>query len=336
VPIPATQEIFLAMLKISTNFQGRAIAVLFAASLGAQTPSWTVPASGYVYDSIARTIRPVVGFLGSSYAGPPVLSDLAWASVAPGGHAALIVQQGRLSWIRDLSSPNLAPVGIDGVDPISVDCRWSADVSTSAVLSPGTATLTWLSGSQVTNRLDLSTLQAGAWTMLAADPKAGSVLLASNADGLWTLWLVSPSAQPSNLGTAQHPVSAAFAQRSSSVFVAEADAPRVSRIQWADGSPAQSVLGTDDGIQSLSGLALSGDDQTLFAADPLAKAVRAYDLTSGTAAPVLPLSENPGALLPTGSSQFLLNSRERPDAPLLLLDISGPPKVWFVPMGGGQ
>jgi hypothetical protein len=335
VPIN-TYEILLAMLKTSTKLTGRAIAALFAASLSAQTPSWNLPASGYVYDSISRTIRPVVGFLGSSYAGPPVLADLAWASVAPGGHAALIVQQGRLSWLQDLSSPNLAPVGIDGVDSTAIDCRWSADASASAVLSPGTATLTWLSGSQVTNRLDLSTLQTGAWTLLAADSKAGSVLLTSNADSVWTLWLVSPNGQPSNLGTAQHPVAAAFAQRSSSVYIAEADAPRVSRIQWTAGSPAQSVLGTDDGIQSLSGLTLSGDDQTLFAADPLAKVVRAYDLNSGTPAPVLPLTENPGALLPTGSNQFLVNSRERPDAPLLLLDISGPPKVWFVPMGGGQ
>uniref|UniRef100_Q01XJ1 Uncharacterized protein n=1 Tax=Solibacter usitatus (strain Ellin6076) TaxID=234267 RepID=Q01XJ1_SOLUE len=324
------------MLKISLRVQGRAIAVLFAASLSAQTPSWTLPASGYVYDSISRTIRPVVGFLGSSYAGPPVQAGLAWASVAPGGHAALIVQQDRLWWLQDLSSSNLPPVGIDGVDSTALDCRWSADASTSTVLSSGSATLTWLSGSQVTNRLDLSTVQAGVWTMLAADSKANSVLLASNADGVWTLWLLSPNGQPSNLGTAQHPVSAAFAQRSSAVYIAEADVPRVSRIQWADGSPARSVLGTDDGIQSLAGLALSGDDQTLFAADPLAKVMRTYDLSSGTPAPVLPLTENPGALLPAGSSQFLVNSRERPDAPLLLLDVSGAPKVWFVPMGEGQ
>ncbi len=324
------------MLKTSFKSQCRTIAVLFAASLGAQTPSWTLPASGYVYDSISRTIRPVVGFLGSSYAGPPVQADLAWASVAPGGHAALIVQQGRLWWVQDLANPNLPLSGFDGIDVTALDCRWSTDASTSVVLALGSATLTWLSASQITSHRDLSTIQDGAWTLLAADSKASSVLLAANAAGVSTLWLVSPYSQPVNLGTSQHPVAAVFAQHSAAVYVAEADVPRVSRIPFADGATPEIILGTDNGIQALSGLALSADDQRLFAADPLAKTVRAYDLGSPDAAAVLPLSENPGGILPTGSSQFLVNARERPDAPLLLLDISGPPKVWFVPMGGGQ
>jgi hypothetical protein len=81
---------------------------------------------------------------------------------------------------------------------------------------------------------------------------------------------------------------------------------------------------------------LSADDRQLFAADPSARVVRVYDLGSRQAGAVLPLTESPGALLPSGSGQFLVNSRERPDAPLLLLDISGPPRVWFVPMGSSQ
>lgn len=335
------------MLKTLRILQGCAIAAFVAASLGAQTPSWILPASGYAYDSVARTVRPVAGFLGSSYAGPAVLTGVAWASVAPGGRSALVAQQGRLWWAPDLSNANLPPVAIDGLDS-SVDCRWSADASTMAILSPGTATVTWLSGPQVTNsrqlpalqvknrRRELPALEDAVWTLLAADSKADSVLLASNAAGVWTLWLASPNRPPISLGPAQHPVAAVFAQRSPFIYVAEADAPRVSRIQWQEGAPAETVLGADDGIQSLSGLALSPDDQQLFAADPSARMVRVYDLGSREAGPVLPLTETPGALLPLGSGQFLVNPRERPDAPLLLLDISGPPKVWFVPMGSSQ
>jgi hypothetical protein len=329
------------MLKTLRKLHGGAIAAFIAASLGAQTPSWNLPASGYVYDSIARTVRPVVGFLGSSYAGPAVLTDVAWASVAPGGRAALVSQHGRLWWAQDLSNANLPPVGIDAMDSTS-DCRWSADASTAAILSSGTATVTWLSGPQVTNRRQLPALEDAAWTLLAADSKADSVLLASNAAGVWTLWLASPNNPPMNLGPAQHPVAAVFAQLSPWVYVAEADTPRVSRIQLQDGAPAepgtlaQPILGTDDGIQSLSGLALSADDQQLFAADRSARVVRVYDLVSRQAGDSLPLTESPSALLPSGSSQFLVNSRERSDAPLLLLDISGPPRVWFVPMGSSQ
>ena len=334
------------MLKTLRELRGGAIAALFAASLGAQTPSWNLPASGYVYDSVAGTIRPVLGFPGSSYAGPAVLKDVAWASVAPDGRAALIVQQDRLWWTQDLSNANIPPLGIDAIDSVA-DCRWSADASAAVILSSGTATVTWLSGPRVTNSLRLSALPAtyrrrlpgrevSAWTLLAADSKADSVLLASNAAGVWTLWLASPNNPPMNLGSAQHPVAAVFAQRAPLVYVAEADAPRVSRIQLQDGAPAEPILGTDDGIQSLSGLALSADDRQLFAADPSARVVRVYDLGSRQAGAVLPLTESPGALLPSGSGQFLVNSRERPDAPLLLLDISGPPRVWFVPMGSSQ
>ena len=334
------------MLKTLRKLHGGAIAAFIAASLGAQTPSWNLPASGYVYDSIARTVRPVVGFLGSSYAGPAVLTDVAWASIAPGGRSALVVQQGRLWWVQDLSNASLPPVGIDAIDSTS-DCRWSADASAAAILSSRTATVTWLSGPRVTNRLHLPVSRVtnrrqlparedAAWTLLAADSHADSVLLASHAGGIWTLWLVLPNNPPVNLGPAQHPVAAVFAQLSPLVYVAEAGGPRVSRIQLQDGAPAEPILGTDDGIQSLSGLALSADDRQLFAADPSARVVRVYDLGSRQAGAVLPLTESPGALLPSGSGQFLVNSRERPDAPLLLLDISGPPRVWFVPMGSSQ
>src|ERR1035437_10248709 len=172
------------MLKTLRELRGGAIAALFAASLGAQTPSWNLPASGYVYDSVAGTIRPVLGFPGSSYAGPAVRTDGAWASVAPGGRAALVSQHGRLWWAQDLSNANLPPVGIDAMDSTS-DCRWSADASTAAILSSGTATVTWLSGPQVTNRRQLPALEDAAWTLLAADSKADSVLLASSAAGVW-------------------------------------------------------------------------------------------------------------------------------------------------------
>src|ERR1017187_3438541 len=275
------------MLKTLRDLRGGAIAALFAASLGAQTPSWNLPASGYVYDSIAGTIRPVLGFPGSSYAGPAVLTGVTWASVAPDGRAALMVRQDRLWWTQDLSNANITPVGIDAIDSIS-DCRWSADASAAAVLSSATATVTWLSGPRVSNSRRLQALPGtrrsqllpergvAAWTLLAADSHADSVLLASNARGVWTLWLASPNNPPVNLGPAQHPVAAVFASRSASVYVAEDGVPRVSCIQFQEGAPAEPVLGTDDGIQSLSGLALSADDQQLLAADPSAKVVRVY------------------------------------------------------------
>jgi hypothetical protein len=340
------------MLKTLRKLHGGVIAALLAASLGAQTPSWNLPADGYVYDSIASTIRPVLGFPGSSYAGPAVLKGVAWASVAPGGRAALIVQRDRLWWTQDLSNANIPPLGIDAIDSVA-DCRWSADASAAVILSSGTATVTWLSGPRVTNSLRLPALPAtkrrqlpgrevAAWKLLAADSHANSVLLASNAAGVWTLWLASPNNPLVNLGPALHPVAAVFAQRTPWIYVAEADAPRVSRIQLRDGTAAEPgaaaepILGTDEGIQSLSGLALSADDQQLFAADRSARVVRVYDLGSHEAGVVLPLSESPGVLLPLGSGQFLVNSRERPDAPLLLLDTSGAPRVWFVPMGAGQ
>jgi hypothetical protein len=334
------------MLKTLRELRGGAIAAFIAASLGAQTPSWNLPASGYVYDSVAGTIRPVLGFPGSSYAGPAVLKGVAWASVAPDGRAALTVQQDRLWWTQDLSDANIPPVGIDAIDSVA-DCRWSADASSAAVLSSRTATVTWLSGPRVTNSLRLPALRVtnrrqlparedAAWTLLAADGHADSVLLASNARGVWTLWLASPNNPPVNLGPAQHPVAAVFALRSALVYVAESGVPRVSRIRFQEGAPAEPVLGTDDGIQSLSGLALSADDQQLFAADRSARVVRVYDLVSRQAGDSLPLTESPGALLPSGSGRFLVNSRERSDAPLLLLDISGPPRVWFVPMGSSQ
>src|ERR1700722_2930768 len=54
------------------------------------------PVTGFVFDSEALTILPMLGIPGAAYLGSPVASLVAAASVSPDGNSALAVQVGRL------------------------------------------------------------------------------------------------------------------------------------------------------------------------------------------------------------------------------------------------
>src|ERR1039458_9783970 len=190
----------------SHSYASLAAALLSVGYLSAQTPSWNLPTNGYFYDSVSGSIRPILGVLGSAYAGPAVFTALDWASVAPDGRSALVSQQDRLWWIPDLSNSNPAPLSVGGID-LPVECRWSAGSKTAALLSPRSGTIVWLSfaapAPTLTQRWELPRLRAAGWTLLAADANANSVLLAARVAGESNIWIASPSTPRSEEHTSE-------------------------------------------------------------------------------------------------------------------------------------
>src|SRR3954470_8217207 len=92
-----------------------AIMSLPAAPAFAQPASFRSPIAGFVYSRAARTVRPLLGVPGATYAGTGLLNDVDSASVAPGGKWAWIAKSGRSTFVRGLSEFAPAELATDGV-----------------------------------------------------------------------------------------------------------------------------------------------------------------------------------------------------------------------------
>ena len=67
-------------------------ALLMAGAAAGQMASLKGPISGIVYDAPSRSVRPVMGFPGSSYLGKAIVNDVQMASISPDGESALVIE----------------------------------------------------------------------------------------------------------------------------------------------------------------------------------------------------------------------------------------------------
>lgn len=316
-------------------YRSALLAALSAAAAWTQdlAPSWNAPGSGYVFDSATRTVRPIIGLLGSAFAGPPAIGDVEWACLAPNGRTALVRASGSVTAYSDLAAGGVASFAVDGIET-AASCAWSADSRQGAVLTGSQVVwIGWHEGAPMkASAQALPELPDASWNLLAADAKAETVLLALRAQGAASLWTASPAYTPHAVATLQDPVAGVFRAGSGDVFVADAGTRQVVRLNIEDRN-AETVLDAGHGIDAPTGLALSTDAARLFVADSKANVILAYDLASRSLVGTLPLIEPAGTFSAFGANRYLVNRRERVEQPLLVLDTSPGQGVSFIPMG---
>src|SRR5258708_35637070 len=78
------------------------VALALSLPLAAQQIQLQGPTSGLIYDSASRSIRPILGLAGGAHLGSAIVSDLDYASIAPNGRSALVVESGQVALIRDV------------------------------------------------------------------------------------------------------------------------------------------------------------------------------------------------------------------------------------------
>lgn len=324
-------------MKFSAIF-GRAARIaapasLLAASLLAQSSDWRTPSSGFVYDSYARSIRPVIGLLGSAHLGASV-ATADWASIAPRGSSAWIVTEGKLSFIPDLARGEAAP--LDGDWPLATDARWSADAKGVVLAGPGGVALASIDhdGSPRLERT-LPLASAAEVRLLGASDDLAHILIATRAAEAqsWMLQLWGKEAALRDAGALSDPVASAFALKTGIAFVADAASRSILRLPLTGEGALEPVLDESHGISEPAGLVVSTDAASLFVVERSARTLRTYDLAARSLTGEIALDEAPGTPLAIGSGRYLLNQRTRKQQALLVLDIAAEPKVVFVPAG---
>jgi len=301
-----------------------------AAPASAQSPAFHGPISGFLYNRAAGTVTPLLGVPGSASIGSPVLSNIDFASISPGGDCAFTTQTGRsffMCGLAALTPAESASSGlIDSVDRVI----WNRGGSVALLYSSATNQLQRVSlsgsGPSADQPLDLSPW--GQPTALAIDPAGRQIAFGIAQSGIY---LFAAGQSPVLISAIGQPAAAAF-DGAGNLYAIDLEQQQILKIDsGANVSTLASVAQPNAPAVSPAGLAVSADNHYLALADSAAQAVSVYDTSSGAMTTTLPLDFPPTrfAALSTGPT-FLLNG-DNPNEWLLVLDARQFPRLFFVP-----
>lgn len=308
--------------------------------LPAQSIAVSSPSTSYIFDTGRSSIRPLIGFAGSSFLGDASLTGLQFASVAPNGISAVIVWPDRVEWVGDLSkyweSSSLIGGSLAAPNQIFWDRASSAAVFSSSSerqvqfmqRTGGTFTLRTLAAPDSCTG-SLKTLAADAANAIAA------VLCTpdqQNTAGTQNLFLLQPNAGPALVQLPSAPISASFALNGA-FYVAGVDSA-ISVIRTPSASSTAELLFTEtENFTGAAALLAQSTEQLLYSADSAQRRIRVYDLNSLQKVDDLDAGWAPTQFQPFLANSFLMNTGGASSEPRLLLRTAPQRSVLFVPAG---
>ena len=314
------------------------VSLLTACTLAAQDISMKGPLSGLIYHASSRSIRPVVGFPGSSYLGKAVLKDIEVAAIAPDGDTALVTQAEQSFLIRGLLGPNPEPLPIPNLVAGADYVTWASNASTAVVYSSTSRQLQRIdllpADIIVEPAIDLSALQ-GEVTCVVTNADATQTVIGLRHPTSGGLYAISKDVPALWLQALSNPGSAVFGRDSNTLFAVDRDTRRILRFEdiRSGGWEWLSFSGESQPLADPVGIALSPNGRTLYVAGGLDQAVREYDLGSRTLVSETVLEVVPQCLTPIASmnSVFILERRAKPGHPIWILSTRPAPFLFFVP-----
>ena len=302
------------------------LVLMFAAAawLPGQQGSVSGPTAGFVFDSSAHSLRPVMGVPGASVIGDPVKFDfdLAAASVAPAQDLAVAAAADGGLHIFRLVSGAVSERTVDGVSALPERVVFSPSGTAAALYAAGKA--------QILTGLPDAPVLAGSMD-LGGTPSA----LALSDDGQYLLYAAGGSVQLISAGGNRKLMDAgdgavvAFAPGILNAAVLDPGGAGVVLFRDLAGASQQTVVAApDDGMASPVGLAFSAAGRKLLVASRSARSVSSFDLETGDRGAF------PCNCVPTGfvSMGNLLRLNELGTDPLWLFDAGADdPRIVFVP-----
>jgi hypothetical protein len=259
---------------------------------------------GLVADTASASIRTMYGVPGSAYVGGPVVEDVASASIAPSGRAALYVKDGSLVLLRDD-----AAVIAQGLNAARI--AWSADSSAAAVLDAAGALRIW--------KTDGSASSLDAPAGIAALATDGSRVVAA-APG--AIYLLEAGKSARTLAQTEGP--AALVIAGADLFYADRARGEVRVLRnYANGGDPALIAKLEDVV----GVGIARNIVVMASASQR----KAIGLRDGSGEPLfdLALDFEPSGVDLFGDAAWLLNAGQ--SGPLQVLATDGEPAVYFIP-----
>jgi hypothetical protein len=316
-----------------------ALLTLQAAPANAQPASFQGPITGFVFSAASKTVRPLLGIPGATYAESPILSRVDSASIAPGGKWAFVTRAGHAAFVSGLSdmAPVEAPMGglINAVDRVV----WSRDGSFALLYSSSGSRLqrVQLSGNQPLADVPIDLSPWGRATTLAIDPAGQQIAAGFAASGLYLFNAglttgLTTGQSPALLSSMAQPAAATFDATGKFLFAVDNDTQRIVQFQSGSGiSEFVSLVQTEGPALNPAGLAVSGDGRYLSLADSATRSVFVYEIDSRSLANTIPLSFAPSRFEALSAGPVFLLNGDRGKEWLLVLDATQVPVVYFVP-----
>jgi DNA-binding beta-propeller fold protein YncE len=302
----------------------------------AQPASFHGPLAGFVYNRDSRTMQPLLGVPGATYAGSAVMDGLDSASVAPGGRWGLVGRSGRSAVVRGLSDLNPAESTVDGLIDAIDRIVWSGSGTYAVLYSSSQRQLqrVHFSESEVVadTPVDLSPWD-GPITALTIDPAGRQVVFGVAGSGLYSF---TAGKSPGLLSLMAQPAAAAFDETGDRLYAVDADQQRI--VEFDSGSAGMEFgsLGQADRPSSPVGMAVSRGARYLMVADSATRAVLVYEIETRNLVNTIPLDFSPSRMEPLSTdSTYLLNGDNSKEW-LLVLDGKQSPAVSFVPASGKE
>jgi hypothetical protein len=306
---------------------------LFAFGVQAQLPPVNGPIEGFVFDPPTRSIRPVIGTLGSALLGPALVEDLDFASVAPGRSYALVFKAERRTLFSSLGT--LAPNATELPSQVAVPegVAWAGDGSVAVLYSRTGNWIQVLKGlpdaPNAGPQLSLSALgptlravtvdQNGDRIIFAIDGEASGVLRLSNE---MSFTPIAPGARP---------VALTISADGSKLYFLDGETKQVSLVRLADLTAESWAL---DGLEEPFALRVLEDGaggSTLLVAGRKDRLLRGYDVSTHESKFSLALDFEPALIEPLGLNSFWLTVRSKDGEIFWAYRPNRDPAVAFVP-----
>lgn len=327
-------------MRAFANWTWSAVAILcfgIAAFGQDEPPLINGPILGFVPDASGAAIQPIIGVLGASVVGPPLLldSEIRNAVISPKQNYALATR-------GDNAEVVLIRLGLDSVTMTSLD-RFRAGADLIAISPSGSAAATYTHDTKVVQSI----------TGLAQAPEAGFEFNASDIPGRLqamaisddaalallnfttgndsTLWVVNSTGSRWLL-PAQHPSAATFLAGRHDAVIADDAAREVFLIRGVDQEASRiPVASFGDGFDRIAGVAASADGLRIFITSTKSETITLVDLETSLST-ALPCHCVATGLHPLkGTSVFRLSNPS--DGAVAVLDASSAePRIIVLPV----
>lgn len=311
--------------------------------VSAQEVRFAGPVTGWVYDPPSQAIRLVTGNPGAALFGQALLTDISWASAAPGSTTplAVAIRSGELVLLKGETVSTLLDHQSFGSDDLPLHGAWLPDAS--AIV------LVWSRGAQLV-RLNspAETAARSQWLNLPAEGAVSTVAASSRdlffavaGSGVYRASLEDLTADPALIAPALDCGALALHPSAASLWVADRAAAALLRVSLESGDSygvtAVSVAGDPGILEGASALRFSNKGESLWIASAATRKLHGFRFDGESLAPAevatSELDSTATQLTPMSRSNvFLLGLRASASDPLYIWDeLAG--TVFFIPGG---
>lgn len=316
-----------------------------------QDVQFSGPISGWVVDPPTHSIRLVTGMPGAALLGRQVLSDLTWASTAPGNSMTAIAIRNRAEDTAEavlLHGDHLSTIQGSAIADAPQLAAWSPDAKAVALIWPEART-----AQIVRIQPDDNKATAAEPFVIANLPETGAitgaVVASSSIDSLYLtiadsgIYKVSTNADAPSEGKEQF-ASLVLATLSCQAIALDSEGGKLWVVDQSANTLNEIAIASNEGstfsldadiLNGVSAIWPSAKQKALYVANAASRKIYRVDLTSHAVTEAISQLDSAATMLMPMArpSVFLLGVRGSAEEPLYLWDeVSG--NVYFVPQGG--